>query len=281
MRKVDSAAGYLVKRLRDVGLFEQTNIIFLSDHGMAQLNKSIFLEDYLDTKLFELYGASPTWSVWIKPEYLSMRTKVFGQLKDASRKAHFTVYKRTSIPPEFHYSKSARIGHFFIITDPGYDLFYNKTHMGLKNEIWGNHGWNPTEDDMRPLFMAMGPKFKRDYYHEKPFPNIDLFPLMCYILGLPRENLSNNGTFSNVVDMLNGPRYNGGQQLAKCKHIYYVSNFLSEFLKAKLSQTPHVKCQTPNSNLYIFHNVCPVHPEPVLVLNYFSTTTLPTWLSFY
>lgn len=203
VRRVDSAAGYLVKRLRDIELAEKTNIIFVSDHGMAEVKNVVYLSDSMDTSGFTLYGNSPDWSVFVKPEYRHQKTKIFQQLSAGSKKNHYRIYKRADIPPELHYSKSARIGDFFILTDEKYDLYQIRPKENKQYpKVWGNHGWKPESRDMRPLFMAYGPSFKQDYNHLEPFPNIDLFPLMVFLLGLPSANLPNNGSLARIVDMI-------------------------------------------------------------------------------
>ena len=56
--KCDSIMGYLIERLKQVGLFEDMNIILTSDHGMdtAEFEKSIDLSDFTDTTKFKSYG---------------------------------------------------------------------------------------------------------------------------------------------------------------------------------------------------------------------------------
>lgn len=212
VREVDSAAGYLVKRLRDIGLAERTNIIFVSDHGMAEIRKIIYMSDIVNSTDFTMYGNSPDWSVFVRPEKRHLKSKIFQELLAASKKNHYKIFKRADIPPELHYSKSSRIGDFFIIVDEQYDLYPTRPSQ-LKSlpKVWGNHGWKPTDRDMRPLFMAYGPSFKRDYNHVEPFPNIDLFPLMVFLLALPLASLPNNGSLSRIVDVIDVGHFEAGR----------------------------------------------------------------------
>ena len=52
---------------------------------------------------------------------------------------------------------------------------------------------------MFPIFIAHGPAFKQNYTI-KSFYNVDIYPLMCYILGI--QPGLNNGTLNNVLDMI-------------------------------------------------------------------------------
>jgi ectonucleotide pyrophosphatase/phosphodiesterase family protein 5 len=58
LKNIDYIVGYLVQKLKYVGLYDKTNIIITSDHGMdtASLDKSINLNDYVDITKFKSYG---------------------------------------------------------------------------------------------------------------------------------------------------------------------------------------------------------------------------------
>lgn len=219
VRRIDSAAGYLVKRLIDVNLADKTNIIFVSDHGMAEVKKIIYLEDITDVSLFDLHGNSPDWSVFVKQEFRHLKNKIFRELMQLSKPNHFRIYRREDIPAEYHYSKSSRIGDFFILVDHNYDLYEQrpKTQKNLP-QVWGNHGWKPTDRDMRPLFMAYGPSFKQGYYHAETFPNIDLFPLMVFLLGLPSEQFPNNGSLARIIDVIDIGHFRDNNEAMRRKY---------------------------------------------------------------
>jgi hypothetical protein len=52
---------------------------------------------------------------------------------------------------------------------------------------------------MYPIFIAHGPAFKQNYTIPS-FNNVDIYPLMCFILGI--QPAANNGSLENVLDML-------------------------------------------------------------------------------
>lgn len=203
VRRVDGVAGYLVKRLREVGLGDRANILFVSDHGFSEVKNHVYLSDLLDTSMIELHGNSPDWSVFVKPAFRNKKSKIFKDLMAVSRKGHFRIYKRADIPPEYHYSKTPRLGDFFILADEKWDLFPSRPTEERKfPAVYGNHGWKPSNRDMRPLFLAYGPSFRQDYNHVDAFPNIDLFPLMVFLLGMPSEQFPNNGSLAHIVDVI-------------------------------------------------------------------------------
>lgn len=204
IRRVDTAAGYLMKRLEDIGLIDRTNIIFVSDHGMADVTNITYLEDYMNTDDFDLVGSTPDWSVFVKPDKLHLKNKIFLELSKISKQANFRIFQRSTIPSEHHYSKSSRIGDFFILVNEHNDLYKARSlkYKNLTLKKWGNHGWDPKDNDMRPLFLAVGPSIKKNYFHNERFPNIDVFPLMANLLKLPIELIPNNGSFAHIEDII-------------------------------------------------------------------------------
>ena len=71
--------------------------------------------------------------------------------------------------------------------------------------IDGDHGGEPT-GSMRPIFVARGPAFKKNYTTLKSTTvnSVDIYNLMCFILDLVPG--PNNGSFENVQELLE-PNY--------------------------------------------------------------------------
>ena len=68
----------------------------------------------------------------------------------------------------------------------------------------GKHGWDPRYAPlMYPFFLAAGPAFKQGLRNAEPFHIVDIYPLMCHILGL--EPAPNNGSLSKTVHILSSP----------------------------------------------------------------------------
>ena len=64
----------------------------------------------------------------------------------------------------------------------------------------GDHGFLNNQSSMFPIFIAHGPAFKKDFKIESFF-SVDIYPLMCYILGVNPANM--NGKLENVLKMVN------------------------------------------------------------------------------
>ena len=63
----------------------------------------------------------------------------------------------------------------------------------------GAHGYDNRYESMRATFIAHGPAFKKSYVAE-PFENIEVYNLMCKILGL--KPAKNDGDLDRVRGLL-------------------------------------------------------------------------------
>lgn len=63
----------------------------------------------------------------------------------------------------------------------------------------GEHGFDNENMDMKPFFRAVGPAFRRNLEVE-PFETVNIYPLMCHILGIQPE--VNDGHLTATKHML-------------------------------------------------------------------------------
>lgn len=109
---------------------------------------------------------------------------------------HLTVYKKENIPEKYHYKRNRRVPPILAVADLGWSIALNRS---IKVTNGGNHGYSNEYSDMHPFFIARGPAFKKGYISE-PFKNVDIYPLMCHILGI--DPAPNNGSLTRVLDIL-------------------------------------------------------------------------------
>lgn len=69
--------------------------------------------------------------------------------------------------------------------------------------------------NMKPLFLASGPAFKRKYVHMTPFINIDVYSLVCSVLHL---NLDSNLKSIDRYCEMDGKSSRISKMLAPIKH---------------------------------------------------------------
>uniref|UniRef100_A0AAY5ERS7 AP3A hydrolase n=1 Tax=Electrophorus electricus TaxID=8005 RepID=A0AAY5ERS7_ELEEL len=192
IKDIDIKLGFLRDELKRAGLYDSINLIVTSDHGMTQLShdKVIELDTYVSQDLYTWIDKSPVVGILPREGKLD---EVYNLLKNAN--PNMAVYKRDDIPDYLHYKHNVRIMPIIIEVKEAWTLVQNKTGYFML----GNHGYSNQLRSMHPVFVARGPLFRAGYT-KSSMRSVDLYPLMCSILGIqPRPN---NGSLGNVRDLL-------------------------------------------------------------------------------
>jgi predicted AlkP superfamily pyrophosphatase or phosphodiesterase len=192
--KVDNDLQGLIDGLKTRGIFEQVNLIIVSDHGMATQdpNNVIVLDELFDTKLArKILWTGEIVSVFPKE---GKEDAIYKRLK-ARLPRQAKVYRKTELPPRLHYSDSSRIAPLLVLPDEGWVLITRKRLDERKAEgrsgLRGGHGYDNDLPSMRAIFLAHGPAFSRGVI--EPVENIHVYNLMTKILGLvPAPNDGND-----------------------------------------------------------------------------------------
>ncbi|XP_058013072.1 ectonucleotide pyrophosphatase/phosphodiesterase family member 7-like [Ahaetulla prasina] len=198
IQQIDRTLGYLLTSIEKHGLKDTLNVIITSDHGMTTVKKEpeikeILLKDsikFKDLVKFDIvdYGGFGM----ILPKK-GKEEEIYQKLKKAH--PHLRVYKKEEFPEHFHYAKHERVLPILLYGDPGYVI--NGRFILYINK--GDHGFDNEAMDMKTIFRAFGPDFKKGYLAE-PFDSIHIYPLMCKLLGVQPE--LNNGSLALTEDML-------------------------------------------------------------------------------
>lgn len=198
LRATDAALARLVAGLKQRGLYGRLNLIVVSDHGMASvpLKHSVLIEnivplDHVQTvSLGVLAGFNP------KPGYdfASIEAKL------EQPHPHMQCWDKTRVPARLHYGHNPRVPQLLCLADVGWRITtadFLATHQG--HVSLGEHGYDNASPLMRALFVAHGPAFRRGVVVPS-FPNVDVYPLMAHLLGVPAQ--PNDGDYGQVEDML-------------------------------------------------------------------------------
>uniref|UniRef100_A0A8C8S3H3 Ectonucleotide pyrophosphatase/phosphodiesterase 7 n=1 Tax=Pelusios castaneus TaxID=367368 RepID=A0A8C8S3H3_9SAUR len=189
--QVDRAVGYLRRRIKENGLESTLNLIITSDHGMETVIKEneIYLKQvqnfsFQDIK-FELLDYGPNGLLVPKEGRLE---QVYQTLKNAHPKLH--VYKKEEFPKRLHYANNARITPLLMYGDPGYLWVLIATPLPfqrLKVQFnKGEHGFDNNAMNMKTIFRAVGPAFRKGLEVE-PFESVNVYVLLCNLLGITPE----------------------------------------------------------------------------------------------
>ncbi|XP_039082209.1 ectonucleotide pyrophosphatase/phosphodiesterase family member 7 [Hyaena hyaena] len=196
--QVDRTVGYLRDSIRSSGLEGSLNLIITSDHGMTTVHKKAqdlvefhnFPNFTFKDIEFELLDYGPNGMLVPKEGLLE---QVYGVLKDAHPRLH--VYKKESFPASLHYANNPRITPLLMFSDPGY-VIHGRVSVQFNN---GEHGFHNEAMDMKTIFRAVGPSFKRGLEVE-PFESVHVYELMCKLLGIVPE--ANDGSLRVLLPML-------------------------------------------------------------------------------
>ncbi|XP_053197115.1 ectonucleotide pyrophosphatase/phosphodiesterase family member 7-like [Scomber japonicus] len=207
VKQVDRTVGYIRDRIEHHGLTERLNIIMTADHGMStvlrgeQVNEIILSKipgfSFKDIK-FHLVDYGPSGMLLPKE---GMLEKVYQALKGGH--PHLHVYKKEEMPARLHYSKHPRLLPIILFADPGYLINGFYTFQFHK----GEHGFDNEVMDMKPFFRAVGPDFQKNLL-VGPFETVNVYPLMCHILGIIPE--INDGNLDVTKHMLAPKKNTGG-----------------------------------------------------------------------
>lgn len=157
---------------------------------------------------------------------------VFTDSKDVYKKlsncnVHMKAYMKAAIPDRLYYRNNKRIQPIILMADEGWTIVQqgnlsrckwslvmlqlsddcvlavlfkcSMPYFGINSALFcstvGDHGYDNSLPSMQPFLAAQGPAFRKGY-RMKTINSVDLYPLMCNLLGIPE--MPNNGSFTNV-----------------------------------------------------------------------------------
>ena len=202
VRKIEEVdadvVGYLIKSLEKEDFLDHVNVMFVSDHSFTATSSSrqIYLDDYVDPSSYTLIESGPLGSVWPHDGKLD---EVFANLTRAQN-PHMKAYKREDIPESYHWSRNRRIPPIYVRPGVGW-LVTQSRNDAPGNWTGAAHGWPQEDSSEYSIFFARGPDF-RTGFEAQPFNTIDLYPLICQMLGI--EPRPHNGSFEYAKAILRG-----------------------------------------------------------------------------
>ena len=181
MRMVDAAVGRLVDGLAAAGVRDQVDLVIVSDHGMAEVADGhvVAVEDMASPDIATLVTSGQV--VGFRP--------AAGRTDDAERAllgrhAHHECWRRGELPARWHYGTHPRVPPIVCQMDVGWDAL-PRAHIARRPAgTRGSHGFDPATRQMRAIFIANGPSFRRGATLPA-FDNVDVYPLLARLLELP------------------------------------------------------------------------------------------------
>jgi predicted AlkP superfamily pyrophosphatase or phosphodiesterase len=175
---VDDAIGSLVQTIDSLHL--PVNYIFVSDHGMADLDTlhGLSLPTSIDTNSFTILSSLSIVHMYAKDK--SAITPAYQILKNAAK--DYDVYLATEMPERWHYNKKNdrynRIGDIILVAHAPKAFKLSRRSLPA-----ATHGFDPATTAMHASFYAWGPAFKSNL-KIRGFENIHIYPLITDLLQL-------------------------------------------------------------------------------------------------
>lgn len=184
LRDIDAALQRLLAGLDARGLRAGTDLILVSDHGMADVPREQvrWLDDRLAEDAYEVVW----WGHLIGLEPAPGRT---AEVERAflGRQQNYACWRKGELPRSWRYGAHPRIPSIVCQADAGWRV-QARRHRLSPQAVRAEHGFAPEDPSMRAVFVANGPSF-RSGTRLPPFESVDLYPLMARLLGVqPAEN---------------------------------------------------------------------------------------------
>ena len=176
----DYILGHLMDSLKQLDIYDNINIVIVSDHGMVDVSE----ERVINIDNFNLPGTiegrGPIMNYKINSDNLHKILDInipHVQLKSSIKN------------DQLHYHNP--VYDFLLIADEGWMMYSDKDieKYNGKLPIKGMHGYDSNSINMHAIFYAYGPKFKSGFTIDT-FELIHIYPILCELLGIkPYENI--------------------------------------------------------------------------------------------
>uniref|UniRef100_A0A6I8QX54 Autotaxin n=1 Tax=Xenopus tropicalis TaxID=8364 RepID=A0A6I8QX54_XENTR len=204
----DKIVGQLMDGLKQMKLHRCVNVIFVGDHGMeeATCERTEFLNSYLSN--VDDFALLPGSLGRMRSRNTATKRK-WGSLCYICKKPdqHFKPYLKQHLPKRLHYAFNRRIEDIHLLVDRKWHVARKPVDVYKRQgkcAFQGDHGYDNKINSMQTVFVGHGPSFK---YKTKvpPFENIELYNVMCDLLGL--KPAPNNGTHGSLNHLLRVASY--------------------------------------------------------------------------
>ena len=181
---VDGAVGRLLDGLRAQGLTDRVDVVLVSDHGLAEVppGHAISTDAMVDPAIAR--PVSTGQSVGFAPRP-GREAEAEATLLGAH--AAYDCWRRDELPERWRYGAHPRVPPIVCQMHEGWNALRPRGVAERQTgETRGSHGYDPALASMRAVFIADGPSF-RDGVVLPPLDNVDVYPLLMQLLGLPPE----------------------------------------------------------------------------------------------
>jgi len=183
IKRTDGHLQKLMTGIDNTAVADSTYVVVLSDHGQGtfiQDQPAFVIEDVanLDDMVVVDHGTSAF--LYLQEPNPERAQKVRDAINASWR--HGKAYLRQDTPTDWHVPADSDFADVILQAEAGYSVASTNSLVGHRNA--GDHGWARDDKDMHGIFLATGPRLPKGKRISK-LNNIDVYPLMMEVLGLP------------------------------------------------------------------------------------------------
>ena len=212
INNVDKHIGDLITGIHKLGLSDDTNIVVVSDHGMADLADERVIN--LDAKIDWSHFNIPDWHKKDHPvfaPYLNLygdKAHVDSAFQALTQQpiAHLRVLKRGEFPANYHFDHPERGPDLMLLADTGWSVYASENGAlpePFKLQHTATHGYDNQAPEMAATFIANGPAFAK-HSHVPTFDNVEVYNLLACALGI--KPAINDGDLHHVRNVLSADK---------------------------------------------------------------------------
>lgn len=182
VRHVDAYLDRLMQGIAALPVSDNVYVVLVSDHGQStykQNARPFVLGDHVDLKgIATVDGGSLSFLFFNKPD-----RRRAASIRDVvnNKWQHGKVWLRNEAPSEWHVADDSRFPDLIVLADPQQAVLSER--KASYKLLAGNHGWDPSFEDMHGIFIATGPRLPQGERIGR-INSVDIYPLMLEILGL-------------------------------------------------------------------------------------------------
>ena len=188
--EIDRLVGNLVDGLAERGLLDRTNIIVVSDHGMAPVttDRLVFIDTLTELDGLLIEEGLGQFGMGLEPFLMAYGdeadvARVYNDLQGAN--PHITAYRPEDYPDHWHFDHPDRGPDLFILAEPDWLITYSDTEITnpYLSSLHGMHGYENRAESMGATFIGAGPIFPRGA-RPAAFENVNVYGLIACALDI-------------------------------------------------------------------------------------------------
>ncbi|WP_409020453.1 ectonucleotide pyrophosphatase/phosphodiesterase [Brevundimonas vesicularis] len=177
LRTVDASIGRLVEGLKKRGLYDNTVLIIVSDHGMAATSPDhvTVLDDLIDPAAVQIvYSGAVSFLNVVPGREAEVEAGLLGS------RPHLDCWKKDEIPARLVLGSNPRVSDIVCASEPGWLL---ATRARPVTRPGGAHGYDNQSPQMAAIFIAHGPGVVQGRQVAE-LDSVDVQPLLGRLLGI-------------------------------------------------------------------------------------------------